>query len=430
MVPRALPAVREAVLAGALAAAFVAAAPLEWPNAVAAPAPVLPAWDPTGVHDVRLPVGFASLDGKFEFGSVPSSTTTLDGRTGSFDIRYDASARLVAAGFLDDFTFLTLSGSWSVGTDGTQTVVLSEQAKRPRFRFEGAMQPGGREIRGTYDRSPGFLGLTGTVTDRELVLVLEPSQPTADPTFRLRAQLTMNRSGAVQGTKGIDGKESKARIDVFGDRALEGGVVRGRVKTSRTDGTTAARVKIRGKGWKVVLDGPLDEQGFHALVDVKAGGFVVTGVPITLPVAKGPEPPPPPPPPDPPNLVSKGIARIVAGQVQITRRNMPSKYFGTGADATIEFPASAVGDASIVANPSTSAGAGPRRVTVEVGSKAYGTVFAGGDVSMSIRRDLQGNLIFSTIPGQTIEVVCAGTIADATGRTKPVDVIVRATVTQ
>jgi hypothetical protein len=202
------------------------------------------------------------------------------------------------------------------------------------------------------------------------------------------------------------------------------------VKTNATDGTTTAKVKVMGRGWRVVLDGPVDEQGFHAAADVRAVGFALDDVPVTLDVGPGPEPPPPPPPPDPPNLIAKGTARIVAGQVQISRENAPSKFFGSGADVNVDFPVSDVGQTSFAATPATSGGATPRRFYVTLGAKTYGTAGPGGSVNLSIRRDPGGSLIFSTTPGKTIEVVCQGQVADAAGRTKPVDVIVRATVVQ
>jgi hypothetical protein len=391
---------------------------------------VLPAWDLTGAHDLELPTGFASLHGKFLFGSLDVNRTTLEGRSGSFDMRYDASARLAVSGFLDDFTFLSLEGTWAVVDGGVHTVTLLEDARRPRFRFDGTVQPGGREIRGTYDRSEGFLGLTGTTADREFVLTLDPALPTPPDRFRLRTTLTMDRRGVVKGGRGPDGKEVKVRLDGYGGRVFEGGIARGRVRTSRTDGTTTAAVKVRGRGWSVRLDGPVDESGFHALADVKAGGFVLTDVPATLAVRPGPEPPPPPPPPDPPNLIPKANARIVGGRVLLSRENAPSKFFGTGADVNLEFPTSVVGAASFVADPTTSSGVAPRRFYVTLGTRTFGTAAAPGSVTMSIPRDLQGNLVFSTIPGKTIEVVCSGSVADASGRTKSVDVIVRATVVQ
>jgi len=156
----------------------------------------------------------------------------------------------------------------------------------------------------------------------------------------------------------------------------------------------------------------------------------VTGSQMDLPVEPGPEPPPPPPPPDPKNLFGRAVARIVAGQVQIHRDNVPSKFFGTGADVSLEFPTSVVGDASFVASPATASVPGPKRFYVKLGARTYGTAAAGGSVTLSVRRDLKGNLLFSTTPGKTIEVVCKGAIADASGRTKDVDVIVRATVVQ
>lgn len=403
------------LLRAALAAAAACAAAIGAPaTSSAAPrakaAPVLPAWDPTGNHDLAFDPGYESVAGRYRI--------AFEGKSGTIDVNYAADAsKLLAGGVFDDFTLVTLAGGWSA-TGGTQTVNLADAPKKPQFTFTGAVDADHRDVSGTYVRADGYLGLGNAVT---APLVLDRQTPVnVETTFRLRFQPSMDRRGVVRSRLGDDGRELRATLDAFAGRSFDGGLVRGRVVTKKSDGTTTARIRISGKGWTVRLDGPVDADGFHAVADVSAGGFVADDVALTIPVVEGPEPPPPPPPPPPKNLLTKGVARIVAGRIEIVRESTPKKFFGKAGDLHVEFPTS---DAlqTVVADPSTATGASARRCYVLFGAKSYGTATAPGTVTLEIRR-------YSTTPGQTIEVLCTGTVADVTGRTKPVDVLLQAVV--
>ncbi|MCE9636896.1 MAG: hypothetical protein K8T90_14420 [Planctomycetes bacterium] len=399
------------------------------PDALAARKATLPGWSLIGDYDLQVDPGFVSVAGNYDF--------SIEGASGSLQVVYKVGAgkrAALAAGGLFNFTFLTLTGTFSVDEvaegNGPQRIALTDTVKNPNFAFDGVVQPDGRTIVGTYLRRDGFAALPGTVTGE---LTLRRVTPLNPPTaFRLIFASTMVRSGVVSGGLDGDRKEKRAFLEVYrdgsGNQTFDGGKVTGRVvtkaATATAPATTTAKVKIVGKGWTAALDGPIDADGFHAAVDLRAAGFQVVDAPMLLPVQAGPEPPPPPPPPPPANLLDKGVAKVVAGHVTVTRGSVPKKFFGAAGSITVELPTTAFGQ-TVVADPSTASVANPTRFFVKIGTKTYGTGATGGAVSMKVRSFVRGS-------AQVIEVLCTGTVADGTGGVKqlfpPDGILLQATV--
>lgn len=365
---------------------------------------VLPGWSLVGTYDLQVPTGFASLEGRWDF--------TLFGIEGNLGFSYDKTARIEAFGTHGLGTFVNYAGTWSVDEEGRQHVLLLDRPKNPVIRIEGVVSEDARTITGAVPVGQG----SEPVTFRRV------TPPTVPTTFRLRLDTTMNRRGFVRGRPLGRGKEALARLDTFDGRTFTGGRIRGRVLTTETDGPTTALVRIRGKGWSAVLSGPVDEAGFHAAVDLRAGGFVVDDAPMVLAVEPGPEPPPPPPPPPPKNLVADGVARRDGNHFTISRQRVPSRFFGAVSNITAEFDL-ADSVTPVHATPENFNSGTPRRVYVKVGTKNYGTSNAPGDVLIEVRE-------FTTIPGNTIEILLTGKIADTAGRTKNVNVLLQGKLTE
>lgn len=405
---------RRFLLAAAWLAAGVAtlAAPASSAAAKRRSAP-LPGWSLIGTYDLPVDVGFVSLSGSYDF--------SFEDQTGSISLAYNPQAELAGNGIVG-VTFFGLVATSTVGEDGLQHVSIVDTPKNPTFAFDGVVQPNGRDIAGQYLRSGGFAGLEGTVQGSTTFRRTQPA--IVQQNFRLRMTTTMDRKGRVRGAVGPDKKEIRSGVDVYPGRTFDGGLVRGKVTTSAADGTTTAKLKIRGKGWLVTMAGPVDVDGFHALAAIRAGGFDVADVPLVLPVTEGPQPPPPPPPPDPDKYrrATGGSASVVAGAVQITKSGLPVKFFKRKAGVTIEFPSSGIA-APMVADPSTASTSTPIRFFVKIGSATYGTAAAGGSVTLTVKQ-------YSPVPGGGIEILCEGTVADARGRTKKVDLLLDASVGQ
>jgi len=408
-------------LLAALAALGAAAA---WvastvPDARAARAPVLPAWSIEGEYDQPIPVGFASLAGKYDF--------TLDSRPGTLSLSFDSKARLTGGGGID-LTFYSVSTETTVDEGGAQHLRVMNAPRNPTFTFDGVVQANGIDVAGTAWHADGFAGIAGDFEGPMTLRRLYPLQ--AYRNFILRMTTRMDTRGRVRGETDGEGKELTVRLDVFAEKILTGGRVRGRVRTSRVDGTTKTTLNVRGKGWRVFLKGPVDETGFHAVATIRAAGFVLKGVEFDLPVSPGPEPPPPPPPPPPANQIGKCVAKISGSNVTITRENAPRKFFGRGADLTCDFPLAILSaqDETLVADPTTAGGVAPVRFFVRVGARSYLASSSGASVTLHVPRDNSGTLRFSTVPGKTMYLECKGSIRDASGRTKAVDVILEAVV--
>lgn len=416
-----------------LAAAAAALAATAWcvaasgPDAHAAPRrarrapPVLPAWSVVGNHVLDVDVGVVDLTGQYTF--------TLAAEPGSASLTYEAGR--IRGGGSVGLTFFGLKGTTSLDEADVQHAAISDDPRVPTFRFDATVAPTGIDLEGTATAAAGFAGLAeafdGPVTFRRVARTA-PAR-----TFRLTLPLTMDRKGVVRGLRDDGGRERRATLRLFGSKVLEGGVVRGKVVTSADGLSTTANLKVRGKGWTVVLDGPVDADGFHAAADIRAAGFVFDDRGLTVPVGPGPEPPPPPPPPPPANLLAGATARIVGNQITVTRRNVTQKFWkslGRGTDLTVEFPGSILGapGETLVADSGSAGGASPVRFAAAIGRTNWGAFGPGGSMTLKIPRGSDGNLIFSTTPGQSLRVLCQGTIADAGGRTRTVDVLLEARV--
>ena len=402
-----------------LAAALLSAAVLLPGAGAEAARKPLPEWSISGVYDEHLPTGFANLAASYKVRDPASNIL------GTLTLGYDPQVQVIGSGVYG-FTFYSVKGTWQVGEDGVQRIQFNDSPKTPSFTFDGAMDAQGRDVTGAAVLSNGFGGSTGV---QNVQLRLERNDlGTKLDNFRLRFTSVMDKKGRVRGVRGPDRKETRATLAVYGGQLLEGGRIRGRVVTKKLDGTTSAKLKIVGKGWFVKMDGPVDESGFHALVDIKAAGFVLVDRPYDLPVEPGPAPPPPPPPPPPKNLLTGATATVVGSHVTITRSNVPKKFgFGKRSSLTVEFETSdadsgANPDLSVDASPATSQGAAARRVIVTSGNRTYGT--ANSTVTLSGLRRYQED---ST---QKFEVLCTGTVSDGNGHSKSVNVLIRAPVTQ
>lgn len=387
-------------------------------------APVLPDWSIVSDNDVRLSPGFASLEGSYEF--------TVGERSGSLQLAYGPNGDLAGTAFIGT-SFLQVSASYEVDDEGVQQVWIADFPAGPGFEIRGAVSADARRIVGTYSHAGPYLDFTepgsGSVTVYRLTPLFIPD------TFRCIFSMSMNRKGAVTGQRDDKGRERRATFELYRNVRVEGGLVRGKVKTDTVLGTTTANVTIKGKvgrrPWKVTLAGPVDEAGFHALADFDVEGWKLTGIPFELPSQPGPEPPPPPPPPPPRNQLGQATAVVVGSQVTIERANVPVKFgWGRGSDATAQFPLTILdeSDDALVADPTTSGGAAPVRFFVQIGNVVYGTASPGGSVTLTIRRDPGGNRLFSTTRGQQMQILCQGTIAAVSGKRKKVDALLVATV--
>jgi hypothetical protein len=398
----------------AVAAAVAAAAGLAAPRGHAAP---LPAWSVDGEHDLTVPTGFRSVSGAYEFVLGEGD----DAATAGLSLSYDQRARLSGGGVISGataFSFYSLRGQWTwdAGT-GQQEVRLEEATRRPRFTFVGVQAPDGGHVTGTYERSDGFAAMAGNGSGP---LVLARQDTKGGNTFRMHFQARMDAKGRVKGGLESDGKtEKRGWLLVHGGTLLEGGKVRGQVKTRKRDGLTTGKVKVKGRGWQVVLVGPLDEDGFHALAKVKAAGFLLKDVPLRLAVKEGPEPPPPPPPPKPKYFLSGATATVVGASVEVRHGSVPKRFFGKQGDLTVQF-GSGDQSATVTADPSTWSGvATPRRFFVQVGGRTFSTEFAPGGVELVNVR-----------AGSVLTVRARGQVVAPNGKVKTVDIELEAVVAQ
>jgi hypothetical protein len=394
-----------------LAAFSLAAAAL----AVAPPArgaAIYPGWTLVGDYDFDFDPGFISTAGTFNF--------PLGGGTSSINLNYDAKGNVSGGGVSGNFTLFSLAGGFTVDpTTHEQHVHLADAVKKPQFTFDGTVSPAGDFIVGTYVKHAGYLDYPG---EEAGPLTFQRTGYVPDTTFSLAFATRMDVKGRVRGKFAQDGRaETKATVSVYGRRTFTDGKIQGRVRTDAT-GYTVCNLKILGRGWRIVMTGPVDVDGFHATCDIFAGGFVVHGVKLVFSVLAGPTPPPGPPPPPPKNLLTNATATIVNGQVTISHSDVPSKFFGVPAGITIAFPISD-GLSTVVAD-STDASSNPyRRCLVTAGSTIYGTASAplGGGVTIQIRK------LTSVRDGQ-IEVLATGKVFTPGGRAKTVNVIVQALV--
>lgn len=370
-----------------LAAALAFGAALALP----APAAVLPAWTLAGTYDLLVDVGFRSADGTFD--------VSLEGMDGTVTLSYAPKGGFLGGGFLGT-DFVKLRGSYSVAEDGVQHVVVEEDSRKPRFRFDAAVDEARGDFVGTYTRSAGFAGLAGDGAGNLTFARTPATAPVR--TWRLRMSASMDRKGRVKGGLAQDGvSEDLARLQTFGGTEVTGGRVRGRVRTDADDGTTTAKVKVLGKDWSLRMTGPVDADGFHASADFAAAGFLVLDVPVVLGVGPGPEPPPPPTPKI--VKVTGGRAVVSGDRVTITRR-LPDKVFGQRADLTIDFPLSDA-NTTVGADPSTAAPPTARVVTAKLGATTYSSANGESGVSLTIQRTSLSEF----------KVICAGTIATPPG---------------
>lgn len=370
---------------------------------------IYPAWSVAGQHAVDVDPGFAEVAGTFDFppGGTPSSLT----------LRYDPAPRLTGAGLAGGLTIFSLEGTALLDSaSGEQVVTLRDSAKNPLFEFEGVVAADGSAIAGTFVRRAGYLDDPNPASGP---LTLTRTGGAASTAFRLAFGARMDDRGRVKGSLGAEG-ETRATLTVYGGTVLEGGKVRGKVKTDAA-GVTTGKLTITGRRWKAKLVGPIDAAGFHAACDVTGAGFSVRGADVLLPVVAGPTPPVEPVKP-PKNLLANATATVVNGQVTITHTRVPSKFFGKPAGLTVQFPF-ADGLATVEADSTTASGASPRRFIVTIGSKTYGTAAAppGEGVTLEIRR-------LSNVAGGVIEVLATGRVEPASGRGKNVDVLLNAVV--
>ncbi len=409
--------VRSLVGTAALAAAVLAALP-------SADARIWPKYSISAAYEVLVPPGFRSVQDRFTF-TGPFSGDLLD-------LEYDGRGGLVAGAQLSTPAGPTVTGfvgSYAVDVDGRQHVHLAQpvgKRQTPGFTFDGVLNDDGGDIVGTYVRQDGYLGMSGSESGDLTFTRNDAAKGASD--FVLDMSTVMDDHGRISGLRtGSPLVETRATFTVYGvhflngfelpGKPLGGGKVRGRVRTDRF-GATTAKITVVARDWRMKLAGPVDDAGFHALVDAKGGGFVVKAVPVLLPVQPGPTPPPPPPPPPPKNQLTGATATIVDGQLTITHSSVPSRFFGAVAGLTITFPTSD-GISIVHADPSDASTTPPRRCIVTVGGKTYGTATAPADVALDIRK-------LTSTSGQTIEVLATGKVYTPGGASKTVNVLVEA----
>ena len=409
-------------LAASLATAFLLALP------AAASARIYPTWAPASSYATSFQPGFRSLSGDFTFPVGDGSA--------SLRLSYDGKGGLSGGGTVTTSTFLdtyAVAGSFSVDEAGTQHVRFAEPVPKkavPRVSFDGVLAADGGDLVGSLTRQGGFGGLPGTDTSNA-TLARRNAGKGVD-SFRLEMTPVMDSHGRIKGfASGGPATETRATLTVFGRHTINGfeldglplvnGKIRGKFTTDRNT-LTKGTITIKAFNWSAKLTGPVDSQGFHALCDVKGGGFTLTKVPIDLAVQAGPTPPPGPPPPPPKNQLTGVRATIVNGKVTLSHSSVPSKFFGVTAGLTVEFPSSA-GLGTIHADPSSASlpGSDARRCIVTLGSTVYGTATAPADVSLEVRR------LTSQIGGP-VEVLATGTVVAANGTKKAVNLLIEATV--
>lgn len=380
------------------------------------PAKIQPAWEVTSDYDVVFSPGFESVAYRHVF-------PVGDGQA-DVQFSYLEDGTLAVGGVAThsgNISFLTLRGTFSVDEGGVQRIHIEEPVKRPRFRFDGEFVPATRHIVGTYERTDGFLGLTGTDSGSLTFTRADIGFP--QTTFRLRFNSVQEASGAIKGqVLDPDAKvkqRATATLNVYGGRVLTEGQIKGRTKTKR-DGTTTTKLKVKGRKWSAVLVGPVDADEFHASADVRAAGFVLQDRPVVLPVTEGPPPPPPPPPPAPKNFQGGATASLTTGAFTLQHAGVRSRFFGKKAAVTVRFPISD-GETRVLADPTTFTGSPLRQVIVEVGGKVYSTQNQGAAVEVDIRE-------INTIPGGTIQVLLTGTVVSSAGKSKTVDLLLDGTL--
>lgn len=410
-------------------AASIAAALLVLLLPAAASARIYPSWAPASTYAASFRPGFRSLSGDFTF-------PVGDG-TASLRLSYDGKGGLTGGGTVTTSTFLdtfALVGTFSVDpADGVQHVRLAEPVAKkavPRLTFDGVLAADGGDLVGSMTRQGGFGGLPGTDTSNATLARRNAAKGT--DSFLLEMTPVMDTRGRIQGFASAGpASETRATLTVYGRHTINGfeldglplvnGKIRGKFTTDRNT-LTKGTITIKAFNWSAKLTGPVDSQGFHALCDLKGGGFTLTKIPVDLAVQAGPMPPPGPPPPPPKNQLTGVRATVANGKVTLSHSSVPSKFFGVTAGLTVEFPTSA-GLGTIHADPSSASlpGSDARRCIVTLGSTVYGTATAPADVALEVRR------LTSQIGGP-VEVLATGTVVAANGKKKTVNLLIEATV--
>jgi hypothetical protein len=393
-------------------------------------AKTLPAWELEGQYDNEIPAGFESLASTYAFpveGQMLLTTFVYDGRGGIF-----GSSTIDGP---EGFTFFSLSGSYDIAADGSQTVHIEEVVKKPRFSFEGTMDADTGDLNGTFSQQDGFLGFEGAQSGP--MTFLRADMRPRDFGFDLRFEPTQDGKGSVRGVPVVLGAkvpESTASLVVYGGVSLIAGKIRGKVKT-RKDGTTTGKLRIKGryrklprpangtdrvkiKPWSVKLDGPVDEDGFHAIAQVKGLGFTLRDVAVTLPVVEGPPEPPPPPPPPPKNFQAGGTAEVEGDKVVLHHTGVSARFFGKKAEVLFRFPFE-VGTHTAV--PATFPGPVQIQTIVTIGKRTYSTQHPSASVTIEV-------IDLNNVPGGFIRVRATGTVLTDAGKSKAVDMILEALV--
>lgn len=390
-----------------LAAAVLAVLPLGGLGAARRPE-----WTVAGEHLLDLETGVASVEGRFGYdvGEFNANITlALDGPDG-----------LLAAGTsAGQFpTIYTATGTWGrdEATGRTRVTIVASG-----FSFEGVMDVAGNSIVGTHSRLPGFGGGSESSSGP---LVLGRTPPGGSPdTFALLALLAQNGRGKITGTKVRESgrtKRSKASLRLWNDDLLENGKIKGKLKVDG-DGNTTGTLKVRGKGWSVNMAGPVDQDGFHALADIRTPLLDVEDVAITVPVTDVPDLPPPPPPKPPRNQIDLATAFFDGGQLEIFRGGVAKRFFGKKVDLTIRLPSDA-GTGFSLADPNTALLPQSTGFSVtDSKDRTWGTATEPGSVNIEV-------LEWTTVRGETIKLRANGKIAGPSGSTKKVNVIVLARV--
>ncbi len=371
-----------------------------------------PAWVLDGQRVVAIEAGVGSLAGRYGYDLGPFFANV--------SLAYDGRGKLSGGG-LAGTSIYNVSGTWGVDpATGRAAVHLEEVSPTPKLVFDGVQSEDLLRIDGTYTRVAGFAGISEAAAG-PLSLGRTPPVP-AETAFTLRFSARQSGGGKISNAvRTVAAKREKvlASLEIFGDEVLESGKVRGKLKTDRA-GFSTAKLQVKGKGWSVKMTGPVDADGFHATATVKTPILNLEGVLLELPAEAAPDAPPPPPPSVPEDFLDGAFARIEAGQITITRGNVPKRFFGKSSDLTIRFPAT-VGAGVTSCTPLTAGGANPRLFLVEQGNKAFGTALEPANVQLDITT-------FSTQTGQTIRLRATGTTVRDDGKTKTVDVDILATI--
>jgi hypothetical protein len=377
-------------------------------------APALPDWDLSADHMIEFPTALQSIDGAYD--------ADFAGLTGVLNVSYRDDGVIVASGGLTGDTglnFVGFVGRASVDESGEQVIELLDRFKKPDFHFTGRLVNDDRDIVGSFEAKAGFAGApTDTSGPMEL---LRRGNETGKTGFMLDLPILQAFKGKLSSPINLAGDERRAMLTLFGGQALTGGRVKGKLKTRAKDGTTKAKVKVKGKGWSIKLAGPVDEDGFHAVAQLKTPLYRLKDVPLTLDVIEGPDDPPPPPPPDPKNLLKNARARIELGQVEITHSKLSKKFFGKTARLTVRFPFAAAVAGPVTADPTTFPGPEPAQVIVALGKNVYTTQLADSEATLTAQ-------VLNTAPGRAIEILLTGELFNQKGKRKPLDILVRATL--